>query len=602
MSGESGPPDFRDALDAFQSGDLDRARAIAEQAVESTPSPNWQHLLGLIHCRLGDPAAGLPHLRAAAEGEPANIGFQVMLARALVDCGRPEDVLAMPEPPPITSGATLALWQALGEAADLARRPDKSKEAWSRVRAAIPEDWRAWSSFGNALVALGEWDEAANALATAVSLKPDEPELRRSAAAAFVQRGKLCQHFLEFDGALSAFRRAYEFDPENLDIACSLGFALERTNRLDELASFLAGLRARGAGEERLGYLSAVLARREGRIEEARNLLLDSDPTDDPVAWHGLRAKLEDALGNVSEAFEASSAMNRASIERSVTVAPGEWERQTEGYRAEQHELARAITPDWASRIPMMDEPSPKRIAFLVGFPRSGTTLLDTFLMGHPDVTVLEEEQLLGKATDGINIKALPGIPRKRIRQARDAYLAALGDRLGNDFSDLVVDKFPLDMAKAPLIQAMFPGVPFIFAQRHPCDVVLSGFMQTFGLVNFSTIEAAADYYDALMSIWTAARETLQLNVHTAVYEDLVLGPEAVIRPLVSFLRLDWDDRVLDHKSTAKSRGTIVTPSYDQVTEPVTTKAAGRWKRYREQLQPVLPILLPWAERLGYSD
>jgi hypothetical protein len=294
--------------------------------------------------------------------------------------------------------------------------------------------------------------------------------------------------------------------------------------------------------------------------------------------------------------------MNRASIERSVTVAPGEWERQTEGYRAEQHELARAITPDWASRIPMMDEPSPKRIAFLVGFPRSGTTLLDTFLMGHPDVTVLEEEQLLGKATDGINIKALPGIPRKRIRQARDAYLAALGDRLGNDFSDLVVDKFPLDMAKAPLIQAMFPGVPFIFAQRHPCDVVLSGFMQTFGLVNFSTIEAAADYYDALMSIWTAARETLQLNVHTAVYEDLVLGPEAVIRPLVSFLGIDWDDRVLDHRSTAKSRGTIVTPSYDQVTEPVTTKAAGRWKRYREQLQPVLPILLPWAERLGYSD
>jgi hypothetical protein len=141
-----------------------------------------------------------------------------------------------------------------------------------------------------------------------------------------------------------------------------------------------------------------------------------------------------------------------------------------------------------------------------------------------------------------------------------------------------------------------------IFAQRHPCDVVLSGFMQPIGIVNFSNIAAAADYYDAMMSIWTAARETMALNVHTVVYEDLVADPEATLRPLVTFLDLDWDDRLLDHRRTAKSRGTIVTPSYDQVTEAVTTRPVGRWKRYRKQLEPVLPILLPWAERLGYSD
>lgn len=597
-----GVPAFNEALKAFQSGDLDRSRGMAEVAIAAGPSPDWEHLLGLIHCRLGNPEAGLPHLEAAAQAEPANLGFQVILARALIDVGRPQDVLAMPEPPAITSGAILAMWKARGEAADFARKPEQSKAAWGRVSAAAPQDWRAWSNLGSALAALGEWGGAANAFATAVSLNPDEPALRGSAASAFTQLGTQHQQLLVLDDALEAFRRAHDLQPADAAIAHSLGLALERTNKLDELKTLVSALQADGAGGGRLGYLSAMLARREGKLEESLALLLKSSPVDDPVAWYALRAKLEDALGNSAEAFEAATAMNRAYLDRSLTVAPEEWERQTREYRAEQHDLARTITPDWASRMPKMDEPSPRPIAFLVGFPRSGTTLLDTFLMGHPEVTVLEEEQLFGKATDGFNVKALPGIGRKRLRQARDSYLAALADRVGKGFAGLVVDKFPLDMAKAPLIEAIFPGVPFIFAQRHPCDVVLSGFMQSFGLVNFSNIEAVADYYDALMSIWSAARETLGLNVHTIRYEDLVSDPEDALRPLIGFLGLEWDERLLDHTRTAKSRGAIITPSYDQVTEPVTTRASGRWKRYRKQLEPVLPTLLPWAERLGYSD
>lgn len=592
---------FSQALDAFQRGDLDGSKAMAEAAIADGSSPDWEHLLGLIHCRLGDPEAGLSHLRAAAEAEPGNVGFQVMLARALIDVGRPQDVLAMPEPPPIASGAILAMWQARGEAADTARKPEESKAAWGRITAAVPQDWRAWSNLGTALVALGEWDGASHAFATAVALNPGEPALRRSAASSFTQLGARHQQLLQLEESLAAYRRAYDLEPGDIPIAQSLGLALERTNRLDELKTFVNGLVADGVGEDRLGYLLAVLARREGRLEDALGLLLQSNPVDDPVAWSALRTKLEDELGNSDEAFEAATAMNRASLDRALTVAPEEWERHTREYRQEQHDLARAITPDWASRMPRMDEPSPRRIAFLVGFPRSGTTLLDTFLMGHPDITVLEEEQLFGRATDGFNVNALPGIGRKRIRQARDSYLAALADRVGGDFAGLVVDKFPLDMAKAPLIEAIFPGVPFIFAQRHPCDVVLSGFMQTFGLVNFSNIEAVADYYDALMSIWTAARETLKLNVHTVAYEELVADPEAVLRPLIGFLALEWDDRLLDHRRTAKARGAIITPSYDQVTEAVTTRPVGRWKRYRKQLEPVLPILLPWAQRLGYS-
>jgi tetratricopeptide (TPR) repeat protein len=597
-------PQIKDAVDAFTAGDLDRARSLAEQAVRSAPSPQWHHLLGLIHCRLGDPAAGVEHLRAAAQAEPGNAGYQLMLVRALVDAGRSEQVLEMPEPPPVTSPAILALWQARAEAADSARDLGSSLDAWRTVTAATPNDWRAWGSFGNALAAAGQWDDAAKALAAALRLNPGEAAIRDHLVAALVQAGNRHHALLQFDQAEAVFRRAHELQPDNPSLVHHLGVVLDRTNRLDSLARLLDEALAAGIDPERLAYIRALLARREGRLEEARELLLTSDPADEPVQWHALRVKIADALGNPAEAFEAATEMNRAAIDRSVSVE--NWKRfvsESEAYRAGLHELARTITPQWAGRVPRLSEPAGQRLSFLLGFPRSGTTLLDTFLLGHPQVAVLEEKQLVGKAAHLIG--GCAGLAESSVEglgKARQTYLDTLAEHVGPDFSGLVVDKFPLDMAQAPVIEAMFPAAPMIFAQRHPCDVVLSGFMQRMGEVNFSDIRAAADYYDAMMSIWTNACEAMGFNVHTIVYEQLVEDPEKVLRPLIAFLGLDWDDAILDHRRTASDRGTIITPSYDQVVEPVTTRAVGRWKRYREQLDPVLGVLLPWAERLGYRD
>jgi hypothetical protein len=94
----------------------------------------------------------------------------------------------------------------------------------------------------------------------------------------------------------------------------------------------------------------------------------------------------------------------------------------------------------------------------------------------------------------------------------------------------------------------------------------------------------------------------LQIRVHTVVYEELVVDAEAVLRPAIEFLGLHWKPELLDHRATAKARGRINTPSYNQVTQPLTRAASGRWRRYEKQLAPVLPVLLPWAERLGYRD
>lgn len=245
--------------------------------------------------------------------------------------------------------------------------------------------------------------------------------------------------------------------------------------------------------------------------------------------------------------------------------------------------------------------------AFLVGFPRSGTTLLDTFLLGHRDITVLEEVRVLDFAAEQIGeVAQLPSASAASLERAREAYFAEMDRHVEPGFSGLVIDKLPLNLLGAPFMEAMFPDTPIIFAQRHPCDAVLSGFIQSFvmndAMASFLTIEDAADLYDAVMSGWFAIRDAIALNVHTVRYERLVEDPESELRPLVEFLGLEWDPKMLAHTETARERGAIITPSYDQVTEPLSTRPVGRWKRYRKQLAPVLPVLLPWAERLGYSD
>jgi hypothetical protein len=193
-----------------------------------------------------------------------------------------------------------------------------------------------------------------------------------------------------------------------------------------------------------------------------------------------------------------------------------------------------------------------------------------------------------------------------QLGEARRAYWQELDRHLPPGFSGLVIDKLPMNMLGLPLIHSLFPGASVIFAQRHPADAVLSGFMQSFVLndtmASFLDIGDAADLYDAAMSAFTLARDRVELRVHTSIYEALVEDPERSLRTLVDLLGLEWRDELLDHQRTARRRGAVLTPSYDQVVQPLSRAPSGRWRRYRKQLEPVLPVLLPWAERLGYSD
>lgn len=651
------------AAAAFQRGELEHARQLAEKELAVEPNaPAVQHLMGLIHCRSGNVETGIDWLRRASSADPANVAYRVMLARALVDAGRPREALDVAAPPGGTSAAELALWHARAEAAAIASDAEARLEAWSKLVAARPNDWRGWANYGDALAALERWGEAAAALGRGVQLNPSDTALRRNLAAALanggfleesvtelhdviardphdiesavtlarglltlgrheaaleaadeaIRRGAATEHLDElrghclvtlrrYDEAEAIYRRILDANPLDGSATHELGLIFERSNRLDELEQFLEIASQRGVNEASLAYLRAAVAFRRGEPAQAIELLDAYPDAAEPVHMRRLKARAADALGDSSIAFGAAEAMNRAFPDFD------EWRSRGAAYRAELRSITAAMSEDWARRLTPLQPEETRAPAFLVGFPRSGTTLLDTFLMGHPQTAVLEEKRLVAAAERVTGkLDLLPEQSATVLKGAREAYRSELREHVDPSFAGLIVDKLPFNMLGAPLIHAMFPDARFIFAQRHPCDAVLSGFMQSFtpndAMASFLDLRDAADLYDAAMTLWTRSREVLPLSVHTIVYEDLVQDPEAALRPLISFLNLEWKEELLDYRATAMLRSAIPTPSYDQVIQPLSQAPSGRWRRYEKQLAPVLPVLLPWAKRLGYSD
>jgi tetratricopeptide (TPR) repeat protein len=646
-----------DAVAAFQSGDVGQARRLAEAHLAAEPqSPRLQHLMGLIECRCGRVAEGVEWLRRASNSEPDNVAFQVMLARALIDSGKAHEALDIAPPQSPGGPAELALWHARAEAADSAGEAEIAAEAWRVLALARQTDWRAWANLGEALGRLEKWAESAVALRRARNLNRTDRPLQQKYASALAWSGqyeesanqllemldagpedvgirltlarlyadlgrnkerieqldKAARHAVGDAGsaesntdliriALPDHDGSEPVSDDGIRAVRELALLLERTSRIDALRNLLGDAEKLNIPPERFAYPAAAVALKDGDAAEAKRLLEFENEQSDPVRRHRLTAKINDVLGDYAGAFLAADAMNRAmpDFDRWVGDA-AEHRRLLRGYE-------RRIGQEWIAQLHPLERGGRRAPAFLVGFPRSGTTLLDTFLMGHPKAMVLEEFHMVGAAEKVLgNVSDLPDRSRAMVERGRRAYFAELDQHADPSFPGLIIDKLPLNMLALPLIYSLFPDARIIFAQRHPCDSVLSCFMQSFTLNHamacFLRIEDAADLYDIAMGIFTRSRDFLPLAVHTLVYEELISEPEKALRPLVDFLGLEWHAELLDHRSTARSRGAIGTPSYDQVTEPLSKAPAGRWRRYEKQLAPVLPVLLPWAERLGYSD
>jgi len=414
------------------------------------------------------------------------------------------------------------------------------------------------------------------------------------------------------DDAIAAHQKILTLQPDSAETYGHLARLYEERNRVDEAQDYVTtGLTLDGFNPM-LNLIAVRLDRRAKRYEDGLNRLTQMiDPIDrtGPLRKKFLfeQGRLLDLTGDYPGAFQAFTQANKISAGSAMAST-------TEGaqYAARIDAIQAAFTADviagWEPRSP---DYTGDNLVFLVGFPRSGTTLLDNILASHPKVATLSELPAVQTMINALH--GLPGgypdcltsISEKQIAAAQKAYFDALAEENIPD-GVLIVDKLPLNLIYGAALARIFPDAKFILALRHPCDACLSCLMQDFepndAMANFFTIDDTVDLYEKVMKLWLHYQEILPLQVHRNRYEDVVADFDPTVKSLLAFLGLDWMVEVKQFDKTARDRSHIRTPSYDQVSRPIYTEARYRWTHYEDQLAGAAARLKPFIEEFGYGE
>lgn len=655
---------IREAIGLASAGRLTEACERGELALEQGGDKvSLNAMLGMLRCRSGDFEGALRHLRPAHQAKPDDMPIANNLIMALVATGREKEVLALPPSVLPDADRNLMIARYRGYVAQLRGNSYTAGKAYETIVKAAPDDWQSWNNLGNARLLSEDFEGAVTAFRRSLELNPGPIETWLNLGRALIKSRKFdeaegqlrltADHFptdvrplkelldllrgrdrpdalihevleealkrapndkdlllsvaqqrmmaMQFEAAEKASRTILEADPHDDDAWMGLANFYEHWAP-EKLPSLLAEIEAARAPSPIPEVARAFVFRRNKQYSEGLAALESVPPDFKPWVVEDLRGQFLDKLGRADEAFAAFRRMNE-----SVADDPENPIMRSQRYRSSIRSRLDSMDEEWAASwkvgpIPFQGT-SP---VFLVGFPRSGTTLLDTMLMGHPDVSVMEEKPIINTVAQQFgSIGELPAYDEQKVREARAQFFDGVARVGGDATAPVLVDKNPLHLMQAALIHRLFPDARFILALRHPADVVLScyfsNFRATAPLMNFLTLDAAAEFYDLAFSMWERALKLFPINVHTVVYEKLVEDPKAELRPLADWLGLDWRDEMVNHAETAASREFIATASYAQVTEPIYSRSVGRWEKYRKYLEPVLPVLRPWAEKFGYS-
>jgi tetratricopeptide (TPR) repeat protein len=469
--------------------------------------------------------------------------------------------------------------------------------------AAAPRDPRILNMLGVALRRAGDLTAARTAYASAGEM---------GLAEAWRNLANLERMANNIDAAFAAYDKALELQPDLAAAHAGLAQLHERRHDLDPAKLHAEqALKAEPNNELALIALGRIRLRErdwKGALDLLTPLGRDARiaPVNRAIAI-GLAGEALEQSGDAPGAFQAFTAANI--ILRQLHVA----ELNDTASPFHPHSVRRFIrfvdgSDAGAWRHPnRFETPAP---VFLVGFPRSGTTLLDQVLSSHPGIVCLEEKEVLAATVADLvseNAKdALGNLSPSLIDRLRRSYWSKAEAEADIPLSGrLLVDKMPLNLIFLPAIARIFPDAKIILALRDPRAVVLSCYQQRFGMnpamAQMLDLVGAAAYYDDVMTLMERCRARLPLRVHEVRYEDLVADLEAVARSLAGFLQLPFDPAMLDFNVTARRRQ-INTPSARQVIEPLYAHSVARWRAYARDLAPALPLLRPWAVRFGYPD
>ena len=517
----------------------------------------------------------------------------------------------------------------------------KKADAEAAYRAALdrrPAFAEALNNLGALLVASSRAEEALVALDQALSLKPRMLSARFNRGLACFDLGRHGEAASEFRAILNAqpsqpdalnelgrcllkqskareaavlFRDGARRHPNDPRFPSNLARALELCNDLTGAEDALARALELEPSSPATSYALASLAYRQGKLAQARHRLEALLAMESLSVEQRSEALLElglvlDASGETKAAF-AAFAQGKDLRGRHQAVRSADGARFLSSVREARAWFTEERIARLARRCPSTASPPP---IFFVGFPRSGTTLIEQALKSHPNVVTTDERSplrvvLRDVTSRGRYPECLETLSRDDMAQLRQRFDDAVEAALGHLAGRVLFDKMPMNIVHLGLVAGLFPDARIVVALRDPRDVCLSCFMQRFSLagamVNFLDLGKTAETYQAVMDLWLHYRTVIELPCLEVRYEDLVEDFEGRLRELIDFMGLAWHADVLSFRERA-GQPAATTPSYRQVTRATYQASVGRWRRYQEELGPILPRLERFVEAFGYGE
>ncbi len=441
------------------------------------------------------------------------------------------------------------------------------------------------------------------------SLDMDASELALLEGQLFLSDGRI-DHLLNASAhaeAASGWReaavwsaRATALQPFVPATALQLLDLLENANQFDTMRQVLAIFRGGNVFTTIRTVYEGALLLHENKPSESLRVLSKLRPQDIPN--HSLRARLFRIMAQAHEGLkdyrEAYALYQRQNNENpAVTFDKLNFLKNID-------RLARVD-------VPALPSDTRQECFMMVGFPRSGTTLLENALAAHPEVETFEEISSMTSAMgflqrvldDNITVAA----KRQEVfERARQRYYVEIDRRRKRPGARVLVDKLPIGSAHIQLMEKLFPEKRYIFSIRHPFDVVLSCFKQNFmpnaAMENFRTIEDACNLYDRVMSIWFGVFPGETERVLYIRYDDLVTDFRTEVTRALAFLGVDWNDEINRFAELSDARQ-VTTPSYAKVRSGLTIGVQSSWQHYRFLFDtPHGRKLHKWIDRFGYSS
>ena len=482
----------------------------------------------------------------------------------------------------------------------------------------------------------GRWADAALDLEKAVRLAPSDPGIHNTLGLVYSRQRRHSQAIAAFSqavavqpdfhpawrnlglsqiaagdvfGARASLTRASDLAPSDVEPKAQLAALAARRGDWSETARLAQAALALQADHPTAVRSMAEMELRSGQLERASERLETW-----LTAWRGpgatrrlllgLLADVRDRQGRSAEAFALYQRGNAETRERARAGFGGD------GLKSALQQLttaACAATPGpFAARS---FAGGPTTHIFLMGFMRSGTTLLEQALAVREDVVTLEEQEVLSHGVERYlstagGLQDLASASQAELDRYRQHYWAEVRANGVDPADKVLVDKLPFNGVKLPLIRRLFPDAPIVFSIRDPRDVVLSCFRQRFAINPYTyqllDLEAGARLYNDYMMLVETYLQHLDVPLVAYRHEDLVDDYLGQLQGLCAYMRLPWCEAMSDVGLRVRE-GRVSSPSAIQLREGLSRDGLQTWRRYEAQIAPILPVISRWVSAFGYG-